>query len=385
MKAPSGFARRGNGGFTTVYLLMILGSLVTAVVLVINAACGYAARSIVDNVCATAGRSVLSEFQRDLYEKYGIFAVRGDDALLTRLFTFYTAGSLVGGKALVSPLPVKISASAEAHPALDVEAFGKQVRRLSPGAALAKGKVLEYLMKKSGFSGLAGADDAPSEAAEAPLKSAEKSCSKQADSKKGSSIRSAVYKSLPSRLLGYPRRVSLVLSGGITDISFAAIAEDEYMMAVCSNTRRAKEGSYLGCELEYILYGNQTDAANRKALKMSLFTLRLAVNELRYASETGEFLASTAAAVALSIAEVKVLLSGGVVDELDLDMYYRILLALLPRNEKLARLMDVMELNIRHVKGANFAFKNYAYGFDLEASFLLKKRLGDVEQSFVYR
>ena len=391
----SGFAvysgKSSKGGFTTVYLLMILGSLVMAVVMVINAACGLAARSIVDNVCALAGRSVLSEYQKELYGRYGIFAVRGDDALLSRLSEFYITGSLVSLKALVQPIPVKLNATAEAHPALDVSEFGRQVRRLAPGTALTKGKILEFLLEKAGLSGIQGGSDQDGDASPSSgngsgdaFSEAEKSFGKDGDSKKGKSIKGAVHKSLPSRLLGYPRRVSLVLSGGIKDISFAAIAEDEYILAVCSNTLRKKDSSYMDCELEYVLYGNPTDAANRKALKMSLFALRFAVNEVRLVSETGELIASSAAAVAMSLNDVRTLLTGGTVDKLGLDMYLRLLLALLPRNEKLARLMDIMELNIRYVDGAYFSFRNYAYGFDLSAEFVLKKRFGDVSQTHIY-
>jgi len=369
---------------------MILASLVMALVMVINAACGEAARSMVDTVCALSGRSVLSEYQRDLFDDYGVFAVRGDDALLTRLASFYINGSLIHFKALVRPYALKISASSESHPALDTAAFGKQVRRLAPGAALTKGRVLEYIMSFS--------DREVSDASEIPVpegsedmslqeasESAEKSFGKDADSKSGSSIKNSEYRMLPSRLLGYPRRVSLVLSGGIKDLSFAAVIEDEYILAVCSDTLHKKSGRYLQCETEYVLYGNPSDAANRRALKMSLFTLRMAVNEIKYLSETGELLISTAASAAVSIAEVRTLLAGGKADGLGLDTYLRILLALVPRSEKLARLMDVMELNIKLVKGANFAFKNYAYGFDLDAVFILKKRLGDVSTTFVYR
>ena len=392
MKGLSAPRRRNSKGFTTVYLLMILGTLVTAVVMIINAACGFAARSIVNNVCALAGRSVLSEFQKNLYERYGVFAVRGDDALLSRLSEFYISGSLVSLKALVNPVPAKVNACSEAHPALDVSEFGKQVRRLAPGAALTKGKILEYLLQQAGVSGIPGIGQqegdpsAPSDdyGSDDAYKDAEKSFGKDGDSKKGQSIKSSVHKSLPSKLLGYPKRISLVLSGGITDLSFAAVAEDEYMLAVCSNVLKKKDGGYLDCELEYILYGNASDQANRKALKMSLFALRFAVNEAKNVSETGEIIASTALSAAQSLTEVKTLLAGGKVDKIGLEMYLRLLLALLPRNEKLARLMDVMELNIRFVDGANFSFRNYAYGFELEAEFALKKRSGDVSQTFVY-
>ena len=157
------------------------------------------------------------------------------------------------------------------------------------------------------------------------------------------------------------------------------------MLAVCSNALNEKEDCYLQREIEYILYGNASDAANFKAVKLSLFALRMAVNEVKYLSESGELLLSTAAAAALSIEEVKTLIGGGKVDGLDYGLYLRILLALLPRNEKLARLMDIMQLDLRLVQNANFSFKNYAYGFDLSAVFIMKKRLGDVEQTFIYR
>ena len=95
--------RRSRGGFTTVYLLMILAALTAAAVMIIDAATARAARSISETVCASAGRSVLSEYQKELYSRYGVFALRGDDALLTRLASFYINGSLLGGKAAAKP------------------------------------------------------------------------------------------------------------------------------------------------------------------------------------------------------------------------------------------------------------------------------------------
>ena len=90
-------------------------------------------------------------------------------------------------------------------------------------------------------------------------------------------------------------------------------------------------------------------------------------------------------AVTKSVEEVRILLAGGRIDNLDYSMYLRILLALIPRNEKLARLMDIMQLNICKIDDANFSFRNYAYGFDLTAGFYLNGREGDYVQEFVYQ
>ena len=376
-------------GFTTVYLLMILASLSMAVVMMINTASAYAARSIAETVCASAGRSVLSEYQKDLFRRYGVFAVRGDDALLTRLSEFYIDGSLVGGKAVAKPSPVAVEASAECYPALDTAAFGTQIRRLAPGTAVLKGNVLEYILAHSdgGISELMdGLQEGAQEAGEAEdvSQTAEKEFGKDADRNRGRSLSEKEMRALPSSLLGYGRRISLLFSGGIFELSFYALLEDEYIIAMCSNAVDTKE-NYLELETEYILYGNRSDKANLKAVKLSLFSLRFAVNEAKYLSETGELLVSTAAAAAKSIEEVRTIMAGGKVDKLDYAVYLRILLAMIPRSEKLARLMDIMEINITRIDGSNFSFKSYAYGFDLNASFVHRRRTGNVEQSFIYQ
>ena len=386
VRKMKGYSRRG---FTTVYLLMILSSVAMAVILIINAATAYAARSIAETVCASAGRSVLSEYQNDLYRRYGLFALRGDDALLSRLARFYIDGSLLGGKAVSKPAAVSVEASAESHPALDTAAFGEQVRRLAPGAAVIKGNVLEFILKNSdgGLSGiiqsLTGTEEGAVEIPD-PDAAAEQELDSGNDSINGREISVSELRELPSRLLGYGKRISLLFSGGIKDLSFSALLEDEYILAVCSDARHERNG-YLRLETEYILYGNASDKANLKAVKRSLFSLRFAVNEAKYLSETGELLVSTAASVTQTVAEVRTILSGGKVDKLDYAAYLRVLMALVPRNEKLARLMDVMELSIRKLDGANFAFKNYAYGFELNASFMHNGRTGIVSKDYVYK
>ena len=375
-------------GFTTVYLLMILASLSMAVIMIINTASAYAARSIAETVSAAAGRSVLSEYQKDLFRRYGIFALRGDDALLSRLSRFYIDASLVGGKAVAKPSPVSAEASAECYPALDTAAFGRQVRKLVPGTAVLKGNVLEYILDHSdgGVSELfGGLSEGESEGSSGDAsETAEKEFGTDADRNRGKSLSEKEIRELPSSLLGYGRRISLLFSGGISDLSFSALLEDEYILAMCSNAVDTKDG-YLELETEYILYGNRSDKANLKAVKLSLFSLRFAVNEAKYLSETGEFLISTAAAVSKSVEEVRSILAGNKVDKLDYGMYLRVLMALVPRDEKLARLMDIMQINITKIDGASFSFRNYAYGFELNASFAHRRRTGNVEQVFVYQ
>ena len=387
-------SHKNNAGFTSIYLLMIMASLTMAIVTITEAACGYAARSIVDNVCACAGRSVLSEFQTDLYDRYGIFAIRGDEAVLSRLAAFYINGSLNMRKALVKPAAESIKASSEAYPALDVEQFGSQVRRLAPAAAIAKGNIVEYILKGAdkGATGLvkevlesaegSGEDDR-SGAVEDISDAADREFKKDKE-KSAKKIPGSDYRDLPSQLLGYHKRFSALLSGGVKDISFSTIIEDEYIIAMCSNKCNPKDDTFLDYELEYVIYGRESDAANLRNIKLSLFSIRFAVNEAKYYAQTGEVLVATVEAVAKSVSEVRDIIAGMSVDKLDYNMYLRILLALIPRKEKLARMMDIMQLNVCKIDNSNFSFRNYAYGFELNAAFDLKGRSGDVVQTFVY-
>ena len=393
-----------NSGFATVYLLVILSSLIAAVIVMINIASGYAARSIVDNVCAVTGRSVLSEYQKDLFRRYGLFALRSDEAILDSLAEFYINGSLNGRKALVSPSAEKITVNAENYPALDVERFGEQVKELAPATAILKGDILEFIMSNAdeGPTGLvkqisettedseedSEAEPKPEDPAEKVIDDPEGEAGKEFDKDEESSrkeISPEDIEDLPSALLGYHQRLSALLSGGIKDISFSTIIEDEYIMAVCSNKCHVSGNTFLDFETEYVIYGRSSDAANLRNVKLSLFAIRFAVNEAKYYSETGELLSATALSVAKSVGEVRNIIAGQKVDKLDYNMYLRILLALIPRDEKMARLMDVMQLNIRKIDGADFLFRNYAYGFELSAVFDLNGREGDVVQEFVYQ
>ena len=49
--------------------------------------------------------------------------------------------------------------------------------------------------------------------------------------------------------------------------------------------------------------------------------------------------------------------------------YAVLLLMLLPEQTRIARLMDIMQINAAYMDGASFAFRDYCYGFTLSAQF----------------
>ena len=85
-----------NSGFSSIYVLLCLSSLVLFLLCVCELCSGYAAGSICENVCLVAGKSVLSEYQPDLQRRYGVFAVTAfpQKGLSSRLSNLESLNSL---------------------------------------------------------------------------------------------------------------------------------------------------------------------------------------------------------------------------------------------------------------------------------------------------
>ena len=67
--------------------------------------------------------------------------------------------------------------------------------------------------------------------------------------------------------------------------------------------------------------------------------------------------------------DVQDLMEGREVDGIKYETYLTVFLGLLSREEKLTRLMDIMQININYIDGNSFSFKNYSYGFDMVARY----------------
>jgi hypothetical protein len=76
-------------GSTAVFLTMILASMLLLVGLFIHAASHEAGRSYADAVFDLAGRSVLSEYDRELQRRYGLFAFYGDERQTEEKLEYY--------------------------------------------------------------------------------------------------------------------------------------------------------------------------------------------------------------------------------------------------------------------------------------------------------
>jgi hypothetical protein len=231
------------------------------------------------------------------------------------------------------------------------------------------------------------------------------------------SLNSGAVRSLPTVLSGVGKTYILALSGW--RISYEAFLENEYIIAVCSDYIRGRSGSVLRCEAEYVLYGRYSDKENLTRIKESLFGLRFAVDLAqiyadpsalsRITAEASAFpmvplplagvLLASAEAAQKAAPEVRALMAGQKVPLFRTGLgsyedYIRILLLFLPERTKIARLMDIMQLDVK-AAGGDFTFKDYAYGFELRAEFAKPVRVpllgfepedrsGVYEKSFVY-
>ena len=192
-------------------------------------------------------------------------------------------------------------------------------------------------------------------------------------------------------------------AGGLAD----ELIYGEYLMKVCGNYRNQKEDSVLKYQIEYILYGLSSDASNLSACLATLFAVRSAGNLIAIYSNSGmkaqaeavaEILCCLIAcpeltpvlknillgvwALAESVADIKNLLDGGKVplikkegqwslslsgvlsgnffgsgkkeEGLSYQAYLRVLLGLINQQKKVARSLDIVEMDIRETEGNRY-------------------------------
>ena len=129
-------AHRNTGrvrGYTTVFLAIIMSVYSFAIVVMIDIASVYAARSIADNVCAVAGRSVLSEYQSELFKRYGIFLLRNAEKALEIKADLYLNSSLCQRKGLVKFSFAAADLDMYFYPGWDRKELSRQIGKLALG------------------------------------------------------------------------------------------------------------------------------------------------------------------------------------------------------------------------------------------------------------
>ena len=122
--------KQSKSGFTTVWLVMILSSLILLLLVIIEASSGFVCSSICRSACAGAGQSVLSEYNTPLYEHYGVFALRANDTKLSSAASYYIGNNISAENCIVKPKQTDCTVMTESYPGLNYELFEAQRKAL---------------------------------------------------------------------------------------------------------------------------------------------------------------------------------------------------------------------------------------------------------------
>jgi len=399
------YSKRGT---TSVFLMVILASILMITGLFIHASSEAAGRSYADAVLDLAGRSILSEYDRPLQNRYGIFAVHTDESQAEGKIKYYVDYSFhdnilkeaLRGQDYMDTLNLdleSIQVNLKGYSMTDTMLFEQQILEY-----MKYGIVVDNLIKEKSYP---------------PLKQEIELRNEQ------------VINGLPSN--GYEdslfNDLKRIVENGIPSLSEIkkkskdTFLVDEYIMRHFLNHKRGHEirDTFFLNEIEYVLKGNLNDKRNYNAVRTDLFIMRNVLNLIHInndpekrknieavaavltlvkGEEIGAIVVAEAWAAAETENDLRLLEDGKEVALLkskdnwavpisltleylwkedyikpkqmngyDYEDYLRILLFLENREKKLLRCMDLIQLNMKGSYHRDFDLKEYYGGFQFEA------------------
>lgn len=387
-------SRRGS---SAVFLMVILAALISITLALIYGVREESVRSRVDGIVNLAGDSVMSEFNYDVQEEYGLFMLKGSD------------------RELGSKLRRYVSCSLDSMKDVDMEKVHVSGSRFSTANIdLIKDQILEYMklaVAEDGF-GIGGGDENEGN---------EGNTMDDRSLKHGPTAVSLPSVSMPERSLS---AMAEAIADQADDIEAVFISGSEgYMINEYilkhfnSRSRAVNSEHFFKNEVEYILGGELSDRKNEKRVEIALKALRFPLNlahiykdpEKRAATlalaeviTPGAAAPATQAALASTWAyaeadnDVELLWQGHKVPmikdksswAIDLDSaveglmgktvipdeekgygydeYLQILMFFQDENMKLCRILDLIQINIRSMSDSEFLISEYAVGIGIE-------------------
>ena len=390
------------------FLVSVLGAVVMLTLAFIYATVDVAVKSYSDSLLNMSSRAVLGEFDLDLKKDYGIFAFYGHKGQIEDKVEKYVSYSTAGNKYVKTGT---ISAYTGEYSLLDCNVFEKEIT-----------EHMKYAMAKGLLEKLRGEDDDGHEVTV---------------EKKDRILRNrSVADSLPTRVYGYGQtdftdRLDMIAGniGSIAEIVGSGLDTalvNEYIMAYFRNllNDRPDHETFFRNEVEYVIEGSLSDETNRKQVSHVIVTVRTAANavsivrdekmhrEVAVLAQTispgpGGLLLEAGIIAAWAYAEAKndmaLLEHGKKVPVLknhktwavdlesawkgtvkgyidtenskgqDYEDYLRFILSFMDRKVKLARTMDLIQINMKGNHNRNFLIREYNCGFRLEAEINGKK------------
>lgn len=381
------YYRNNKKGVTAVFLTIIAGAVLSCVIVFIQLAASAASVSYCGNLFNLAGRSVLSEFDLELKSRYGIIAFSRDGSSIAEELKRYVKYTVTDDRYIRLG---EVSVDLKDYCLMDCEIFEEQVT----DSVNFKNLIVE---EETG---------GPVETGERTLRN------------------SKTINALPSKGMTDTPSVHALVSNiknmaSISDFWKKGSREyltTVYMFGVFKSGMSAAddERSFFRNEIEYILEGKKSDAANRSAVRADLLKLRTLLNSIYIYSSPKmmnealmlaetitpgpEAVITQAALIAAWAAmeaelDIKTLDEGGKVPVFkdpsswktdingkvaagkgefeergyDYEGYLKILLTALKKEVRLTRMMDLIQINLQGTYSEDFYIKDCYRGFKFEA------------------
>ncbi|MDR2456885.1 MAG: DUF5702 domain-containing protein [Clostridiales Family XIII bacterium] len=413
---------RDNKGLSSILILTILGAVIAAIMLVYTASVNIASTAEANSVFRLAGRSILSEYDKKLNEKYSLLGFRGDEKEIIKKIKAYSNLSFKNASIInlissfkknesyyIKPEAKNIDANLKEYSLLDVNIFKNQiVKNQKKIKEIAKNITKKKIERKD-----------------------------EKDTKYRVLRNEIVKENLPS--YGLKEDMNILESigqdiankiNGIKNIDkffkdkIDSSIVDSYMFSHFNSAiyQVSEEESFFRNELEYILQGGNSDKSNKDAVFRKILFIRAPLNAIHIKTDpkksalvtelaaaglilgpAGEALAELAIISAWSMAEaendVKLLKDGEkvsfmktaenfalnspkkaidgtfsektvkpkVVSGQEYYDYLRILLLNQDENTKLLRIMDLIQINMKNLYNEDFLLREYYAGFRMNA------------------
>ena len=381
------YYRNNKKGVTAVFLTIIAGAVLSCVIVFIQLAASAASVSYCGNLFNLAGRSVLSEFDLELKSRYGIIAFSRDGSSIAEEIKRYVKYTVTDDRYIRLG---EVSVDLKDYCLMDCEIFEEQVT----DSVNFKNLIVE---EETG---------GPVETGERTLRN------------------SKTINALPSKGMTDTPSVHALVSNiknmaSISDLWKKGSREyltTVYIFSVFKSgmSPADEENSFFRNEIEYIIEGKKSDAANRSAVRADLLKMRTLLNSIYIYSSPKmmkealllaetitpgpEAVITQAALIAAWAAmeaelDIKTLDEGGKVPVFkdpsswktdingkvaagkgefeergyDYEGYLKILLTALKKEVRLTRMMDLIQINLQGTYSEDFYIKDCYRGFKFEA------------------
>lgn len=276
-----------KSGSTTVFLCIILSTILLLVGFFGEAAAGLASRPYANAVFDLAGRSILSEYDKTLKSQYGLFGALMDVETVEEKLGEYAETSFSEKKGAMGLIPLKVNeikVDASEHTLLNIDVLeGQIIEHMKYQIVIDSLKILDILNKNQ--------NDTPKENPEC-----------ENENPKMRTLRSGkVINELPSRQLdgiagGLLNLLDLPDLDKISSITRDELCLNRYIIKYFHNELNGTDDTFFSNEIEYILCGRFSDEANRNIVYLSLLAFRTAINSAHIISDESKRNAVTAAA-----------------------------------------------------------------------------------------